>query len=1175
MAHSDVWPNSDLSNSTVVHSPVTFSLDANNQRGKNDENEEEEDEDVELGEEVGEDILLMAEATDGQADKESADQGEQEEIGILSMAQVSNEMTREEDEGRERREDCGVGGAQYLSDTQTNKENRVKEEAKATVDGNLCHFSAAVQLEEDNNNEEGNDKNAQHLKIAVSTEQTDVEEAQTVIENDIETCGNVLVLGSEKEHVDEEESATREIIQEEPPPNTEMGTSESQNDFVTVLQVDKSQHYESEDEEAKVSDEKSQQENEKQHEEHSNKIENVCQIPSMEDNELGQHKGENNENRKREEPIIQEDHPGDHPSSSKEIIRDEERSESSVLVHLSITVEDRHASHKKEEHGKQEELLGIEGNFQGEKTSCDRNTVTGDLDSQNTTLEDDKDENATSEEQNTPESAQISVDLIKEDEHLTLEEAADSIQASVTNCHEIAQTMNEATHSDQASATNSQEVVVTTDDPAPAISQESHQGALTTGQDDNNVETSHELQDSVNNSKTSSEDWQMEAATTSTHFEEHVKDVSIELPVESKDDPCQASHPSLDIIPPCSSVEPAASPTSQLIDIAKDGKTTPSDTMNSSTEHESANDFLKEEILNMEMRELGNVTMSASDKEIQPSLETEEPVTSLDQPEEETRVEGFGTSEIKEQKETTSFGEMDGDDPTQEEKELDNNIELDRQVENIHLIAQQDDAGSAKEVTLPGEKLLSEEVIADDQTLQPSDEVKDALHQEEIAEPVTILDDESERRDECQNRNLEEPGDIETKDALDSRSEAHENKIAFQEELELAINGKVKESHQAIANGILCPETQSIKKEVIMLSTRKKDDAWFKMKPEEPHVPPQGKHQKENPVRTDISEAITDNFARDAWMKELKSVIKDEVLSKKKDYQVKKKRVVLLEDGQQFIPNQEWQTERQQEMISSKMEDSLFPPGQDNTTATPHDQDNEISLYVKAGSDGESIGNCPFSQRLFMILWLKGVIFNVTTVDLKRKPADLKDLAPGTNPPFMTFNGEVKVDVNKIEEFLEEKLAPLRYPKLSPKHPEANTAGIDVFAKFSAYIKNPRKETNDALEKALLKSLRHLDDFLRTPLPAEIDGDASGDVPESTRSFLDGPELTLADCNLLPKLHILKVVAKKYRGFEIPAEMTGVWRYLNCAYQREEFNSTCPAEREIEFAYANVVKKVK
>uniref|UniRef100_A0A672SIB7 Chloride intracellular channel protein 4-like n=1 Tax=Sinocyclocheilus grahami TaxID=75366 RepID=A0A672SIB7_SINGR len=232
-------------------------------------------------------------------------------------------------------------------------------------------------------------------------------------------------------------------------------------------------------------------------------------------------------------------------------------------------------------------------------------------------------------------------------------------------------------------------------------------------------------------------------------------------------------------------------------------------------------------------------------------------------------------------------------------------------------------------------------------------------------------------------------------------------------------------------------------------------------------------------------------------------------------------------------------------------------------------QENYEKILIMAGSDGESIGNCPFSQRLFMILWLKGVIFNVTTVDLKRKPADLQDLAPGTNPPFMTFNGEVLVDVNKIEEFLEERLVPPQYPKLAAKHPESNTAGIDVFAKFSAYIKNPRKE------KALLKSLKRLDEYLQTPLPEEIDANSVEDPGASTRSFLDGPDLTLADCNLLPKLHIIKIVARKYRGFEIPADMTRIWRYLNNAYQREEFMNTCPAEREIEFAYLDVAKKIK
>lgn len=54
----------------------------------------------------------------------------------------------------------------------------------------------------------------------------------------------------------------------------------------------------------------------------------------------------------------------------------------------------------------------------------------------------------------------------------------------------------------------------------------------------------------------------------------------------------------------------------------------------------------------------------------------------------------------------------------------------------------------------------------------------------------------------------------------------------------------------------------------------------------------------------------------------------------------------------------------------------------------------------------------------------------------------------------------------------------------------------------------------------------------------------------------------------------LQVVAKKYRGFEIPKEMTAVWKYLNNAYTREEFTNTCPSDKEIEIAYADVAKRL-
>uniref|UniRef100_A0A2I2YTG1 Chloride intracellular channel protein n=1 Tax=Gorilla gorilla gorilla TaxID=9595 RepID=A0A2I2YTG1_GORGO len=221
-----------------------------------------------------------------------------------------------------------------------------------------------------------------------------------------------------------------------------------------------------------------------------------------------------------------------------------------------------------------------------------------------------------------------------------------------------------------------------------------------------------------------------------------------------------------------------------------------------------------------------------------------------------------------------------------------------------------------------------------------------------------------------------------------------------------------------------------------------------------------------------------------------------------------------------------------------------------------------IELLVKAGSDAESIGNCPFSQRFFMIR----VVFSVTTVDLKWKSADLQNLAPRTHPPFVSFNSEVKTYVSKIEEFLEEVLCPPKYLKLSPKHPESNTAGMDIFAKFSA---------NEALEKDLLKTLQKLDKYLNSPLPDEIDENSIEDIKFSTHKFLDGNEMTLADCSLLPKLHIVKVVAKKYHNFDIPKEMTGIWRYLTNAYSRDEFINTCPSDKEVEIAYSDAKRPTK
>ncbi|RVE65669.1 hypothetical protein OJAV_G00118760 [Oryzias javanicus] len=230
----------------------------------------------------------------------------------------------------------------------------------------------------------------------------------------------------------------------------------------------------------------------------------------------------------------------------------------------------------------------------------------------------------------------------------------------------------------------------------------------------------------------------------------------------------------------------------------------------------------------------------------------------------------------------------------------------------------------------------------------------------------------------------------------------------------------------------------------------------------------------------------------------------------------------------------------------------------------------DIELFVKASLDAESVGNCPFCQRLFMILWLKKAEFRLTTVDMRRAPEVLKALAPGSQPPFLIFNGEVKTDTNKIEEFLEEKLAPPLHPKLCCTYKESNLAGEDIFRKFSAYIKNPNPGLNNMLEKQFLSTLVKLNMYLETPLPYELE--LNPDANESSRLYLDGNAFTLADCNLLPKLNIVKVVCKEYRNFEIPAELKFLRRYLDNAYKQEEFRQSCPQDDEILRAYHSVAK---
>lgn len=222
---------------------------------------------------------------------------------------------------------------------------------------------------------------------------------------------------------------------------------------------------------------------------------------------------------------------------------------------------------------------------------------------------------------------------------------------------------------------------------------------------------------------------------------------------------------------------------------------------------------------------------------------------------------------------------------------------------------------------------------------------------------------------ETKDRNWQDLG--KEKDGKQKRVEKDEKQKCVKKEIELEINGRVKGLKQAMENGILCPDPQPLQTEesptAILLSLRKKKDNDEMMKkgtPEEESSTEMKSWREElkPAMKKDVqgeSERVRNELLKketsaeekslspqkDAWMKELKSVIKQESLPKP----VKKKRVVLLEDGHAYIPQREDMMEEKKDelkLISQRKAESPLPPGRRNSK-TPQDQDYEISLYVK------------------------------------------------------------------------------------------------------------------------------------------------------------------------------------------------------------------------------------
>jgi chloride intracellular channel protein 2 len=155
-------------------------------------------------------------------------------------------------------------------------------------------------------------------------------------------------------------------------------------------------------------------------------------------------------------------------------------------------------------------------------------------------------------------------------------------------------------------------------------------------------------------------------------------------------------------------------------------------------------------------------------------------------------------------------------------------------------------------------------------------------------------------------------------------------------------------------------------------------------------------------------------------------------------------------------------------------------------------------------------------------------------------------------PPVVVLVQEniVLTDNLRIEQYINSRFTSLDLT--SDK--ESENVCSDLYIKLNAYLK-ATDSTVQAKERLLLMELKRINDFLE----------------ERNTKFLSGNEMTLIDCDVMPKLQHIRIACKAYRNFEIPTELDSLWRYMANCYETKAFKESCPYDQDIILHYEGKV----
>jgi len=189
---------------------------------------------------------------------------------------------------------------------------------------------------------------------------------------------------------------------------------------------------------------------------------------------------------------------------------------------------------------------------------------------------------------------------------------------------------------------------------------------------------------------------------------------------------------------------------------------------------------------------------------------------------------------------------------------------------------------------------------------------------------------------------------------------------------------------------------------------------------------------------------------------------------------------------------------------------------------------------------------CPFSQRCRLVLFEKGMDFEIRDVDLFNKPEDISTMNPYGQVPILVERDLILYESNIINEYIDERFP---HPQLMPADPLMRSRARLMLFNFEKelfvhvhVLENDKSGTSKALEKARAE----IRDRLTTLAPLFI-----------KNKYMLGEEFSMLDVAIAPLLWRLD-----HYGIEISKTAAPLMKYAERIFSRPAYiEALTPSEK--------------